>query len=70
VSIHDGDSDRKVGYLQRKYANKISSIMSAVLATNTGFYVRIKNLIVQYFKNHKNTVHKILKDNPVSFNTA
>jgi hypothetical protein len=42
VSIHDEDSDRKVGYLQRKYADKISPIRSAGLATNTGFYVKPK----------------------------
>jgi hypothetical protein len=33
-----GTLDRKVGYLQRKYADKISPIMSTGLATNTGFY--------------------------------
>jgi hypothetical protein len=42
VSIHDRDSDRKVGCLQRKYADKISPIMSAGLATHTGFYVKPK----------------------------
>jgi len=42
VSMHDRDSDRKVGCLQRKYADKISPIMSAGLATNTGFYVKPK----------------------------
>ena len=31
VSMHDRDSDRKVGYIQRKYADKISPIMSAGL---------------------------------------
>jgi hypothetical protein len=39
---HDRDSDRKVGCLQRKYADKISPIMSAGLATHTGFYVKPK----------------------------
>jgi hypothetical protein len=28
VSMHDRDSDRKVGYIQRKYADKLSPIMS------------------------------------------
>ena len=37
VSMHDRDSDRKVSYLQRKYADKISPIMSAGLATKLDF---------------------------------
>jgi len=83
VSMHDRDSDRTVGYLQRKYADKISPIMSAGLATNTGFYVKPKqqaefknkwvgpiqmcNLGFRCSEENITNVQAVLKDTGLSF---